>query len=88
LLPIDESEELQELLQSTTTKDLGSGINEEEEKETTLSSTSSSLIVSEITDSGKSDTTYCQSSTSSSLSSSRFSTTLMKAKRWIKRGKL
>jgi ribosome-binding factor A len=78
LLPIDESEELQELIQSTTPKDV--------EKEST-SSTSSSIIEVDVTNDRNDETTYCQSSKSSSLSISRFSITLMKAKGWIKRGK-
>jgi hypothetical protein len=85
LLPIDESEELQELIQSTTTKDCGLSV-EKESTSSTSSLTSSSIIEVEVTNNGN-DETFRQSSKSSSLSISRFSITLMKAKGWIKRGK-
>lgn len=83
LLTIDESEELQELLQSTSAKDLN-GIEENDPTQQTPL-----LVDSEVTkeDKVEDSTTYCHSSTSSSMSSSRFSTTLMKAKGWIKRVK-
>ena len=93
LLPIDESEELQELVQTTNTNDLAQNMAQNKPNETTLSSIHSPSI-----DVQKSDNVRIEDKrpvvhqmptpSSSLLSSSRFSTTLMKAKNWIKRGKV